>query len=129
MMYNYQKLFRLSAGFILLLLVVYLLILFYLHTQDKNEPSLYIGIILSLFFGQPMKSMYELLFDHFVNFEEDIPKDFIRLKRSMKYLIDMVSIVLMMCVLLLFSYNHIIAIAIMVFVIGFYLLHYWSHKI
>lgn len=128
-MYNYQKLFRLSAGFILLLLVVYLLILFYLHTQDKNEPSLYIGIILSLFFGQPMKSMYELLFDHFVNFEEDIPKDFIRLKRSMKYLIDMVSIVLMMCVLLLFSYNHIIAIAIMVFVIGFYLLHYWSHKI
>ncbi|MBM0811438.1 hypothetical protein [Staphylococcus epidermidis] len=128
-MYNYQKLFRLSAGFILLLLVVYLLILFYLHTQDKNEPSLYIGIILSLFFGQPMKSMYELLFDHFVNFEEDTPKDFIRLKRSMKYLIDMISIVLMMCVLLLFSYNHIIAIAIMVFVIGFYLLHYWSHKI
>lgn len=128
-MYNYQKLFRVSAGFIFLIFIVYILILFYLYTLDKNEPSLYIGIVLSLFFGQPMKSMYELLFDNFVNFEEDVPKDFLRLKRTMKYFIDLVSMVLMTLVLLLFSYNNLIVIAILVFVVGFYLLHYWAHKI
>lgn len=128
-MYNYQKLFRVSAGFILLIFIVYILILFYLYTQEKNKPSLYIGIVLSLFFGPPMKSMYELLFDNFVNFEEDVPKDFLRLKRTMKYLIDIISMVLMTFVLLLFSYNHIITIAILVFVVGFHLLHYWARKI
>ncbi|MCG2355685.1 hypothetical protein K4S27_11140 [Staphylococcus epidermidis] len=128
-MYNYQKLFRVSAGFILLIFIVYILILFYLYTQEKNKPSLYIGIVLSLFFGPPMKSMYELLFDNFVNFEEDVPKDFLRLKRTMKYLIDIISMVLMTLVLLLFSYNYIITIAILVFVVGFGLLHYWAHKI
>ena len=47
-MYNYQKLVRVSSGFILLIFIVYILILFYLYTQDKNEPSLYIGIVLTL---------------------------------------------------------------------------------
>ena len=128
-MYNYQKLVRVSSGFILLIFIVYILILFYLYTQDKNEPSLYIGIILTLFFGQPMKSMYEFLFDNFVNFEEDVPKNFLRLKRTMKYFIDLISMALMTLVLLLFSYNHLIVIAILVFMVGFCSLNYWSHKI
>lgn len=81
-MYNYQKLVRVSSGFILLIFIVYILILFYLYTQDKNEPSLYIGIVLTLFFGQPMKSMYEFLFDNFVNFEEDVPKNFFTFKEN-----------------------------------------------
>ena len=75
-----------------------------------------------------MKSMYDLLFNNFVNFEKDIPKDFKRLKRTMKYFIDLVSMVLMMCVLLLFSFNIFIAVAFIVFVIGYFSLNYWAYK-
>ncbi|HAR0522048.1 TPA: hypothetical protein IYI70_003136 [Enterococcus faecium] len=127
-MYDYQKLVRVSSGFILLMLIVYILVLFYLYSQDTHRPSLYIGIVLTLFFGQPMKSMYDLLFNNFVNFEKDIPKDFKRLKRTMKYFIDLVSMVLMMCVLLLFSFNIFIAVAFIVFVIGYFSLNYWAYK-
>ncbi len=47
----------------------------------------------------------------------------------MKYFIDLISMALMTLVLLLFSYNHLIVIAILVFMVGFCSLNYWSHKI
>lgn len=127
-MYKKRPINIINYSFIFLLITLYLLLLIAVTQSNvsNNDIKYIIGIAFALFFGQPMKSIYDFIISNHFNFSEDIPYEF-RIKKKQVYItIDICSFGGLVFLLALFSSNLYLTVAIFIFFIGFLVLGLYS---
>lgn len=107
-----------SSLYIVFLFILYLLVLIYIvFNIDKSSYTYIIAIVLSLFFGTPMKSVYDIIFNLYFNFSEDIAEHYKIYRRVMHAAINIISIALTIILISILTSSVFIYLAIATFLL------------
>jgi hypothetical protein len=127
-MYRKKPIIIINLSFLILLASLYILLLLSVtHSDIYNSDIRYIaGIALAIFFGPPMKSIYNLIFNNHFNYSDDIPSYFISKKKEIHIFIDVFSLASTLFLLVIFSSNRFLIAGIIIFVVFFFIIGIYS---
>ncbi|MGJ5683076.1 hypothetical protein ACSBQ3_13035 [Staphylococcus equorum] len=127
-MYRKKPIKIINRSFILLLIALYVLLILSVTHSDIYNPDIryVVGIALAFFFGQPMKSIYNFIFNNHFNYSESIPNEFISKQTEIHILIDIFSLAATVFLLALFSSNIFLISGCVLFVVCFSILGVYS---
>lgn len=125
-MYNNKHFQIISAAYLVLIIILYAFVLFYLVNSRDNNYTYIIGIVLTLFFGSPMKAVYDMIFNLYFNFSDDIPEYHRTYRKVMHTVIQIISIFLTIILISLLKSHMVINLAVSLFLFGIITLSIYS---
>lgn len=116
---NKEKKFQvLSYVYMLMIIMLYMGLIIYLLTVNIEKNTYVLSLIFSIFFGQSTKNIYSVILNVYVNFSEDIPTEFKKLKRVVNSVVDFIMVVLILIILIKSDVSNYIVILLVMFTTG-----------